>query len=397
MVRRPASVVAATLLVFLWAACGGPLPPRGSSTTSQPLSSTVPPSTSTSVGPRGFEPGAVSFINVEQGWVLGVMGCPTCGELRSTADGGRSWSVLPVPSVPDRSQASNAVANIYFADGVNGFLFGPGLEITHDGGHTWTSGSIPSVAEVTGAAGYIYLLSQDADLMAPPSLWRAPLGSSIWTRLSLPASAVTGLSQDQTTSYELVSQEHTLLLLQSGLKGPERTATQVGGLWSSTDAGADWSRDAVPCRPADGGAAVTSIALGHSDAWLLDCFDNEQSQQEQSTQHHLYGTADGGRNWVRLVDPTHMGSPDELVDIGSGHAFLTTESGGIDELVGTFDGGIAWSTVLPSTPGFAGWADLQFVDHSTGFIVVAPNQASAILYRTQDGGHTWTPLAFRSS
>jgi len=168
MVRRPASVVAATLLVFLWAACGGPLPPRGSSTTSQPLSSTVPPSTSTSVGPRGFEPGAVSFINVEQGWVLGVMGCPTCGELLSTADGGRSWSVLPVPSVPDRSQASNAVANIYFADGVNGFLFGPGLEITHDGGHTWTSGSIPSVAEVTGAAGYIYLLSQDADLMAPP-------------------------------------------------------------------------------------------------------------------------------------------------------------------------------------------------------------------------------------
>ena len=140
-----------------------------------------------------------------------------------------------------------------------------------------------------------------------------------------------------------------------------------------------------------------SVALNHPDAWLVDCFNNEQSSQEQSTQHHLYGTADAGRHWVRLADPTSTGAPVLLADNGSEHAFLATQSGGADELVGTFDGGSTWSDVLSSTPGFSGWADLQFVDASTGFVIAQPGLAAANLFRTKDGGQTWTPLRFLST
>jgi hypothetical protein len=165
--------------------------------------------------------------------------------------------------------------------------------------------------------------------------------------------------------FELAAQGSTLLLLQGGFSGPhpQSAAIEVGALWISTDGGTEWVSRKVPCTSADGGAALVSIALGHPDAWLVDCYDNEQSSQEQQTQHHLYGTGNAGGDWVRLADPTQTGAPALLADNGSGHF----TSGG----------------------SFYGWADLQFVDASTGFIVGPTHYAPEHLYRTEDGGHTW--------
>jgi photosystem II stability/assembly factor-like uncharacterized protein len=161
----------------------------------------------------------------------------------------------------------------------------------------------------------------------------------------------------------------------------------------STDGGSRWVKRPVPCAPADGGAALVSIALDHPKAWLLDCYDNEQSSQAQETQHHLYGSANAGASWVRLGDPSHNGVPALLADNGSGHAFLTTESGAGDRLVGTFDGARNWSTLFASGGAFFGWADLQFVSASTGFVVGPTHYAPEHLYRTDDGGRTWHVLS----
>jgi hypothetical protein len=169
---------------------------------------------------------------------------------------------------------------------------------------------------------------------------------------------------------------------------PQPTAGEVGALWISSDAGTEWISRKVPCTPADGGAALVSIALDHPDAWLVDCCDNEQSSQEQHTQHHLYGTGNAGGDWVRLADPTQSGAPTLLADNGSGHAFLTTESG-------ADDCGLSWSGLFPSGGSFYGWADLQFVDASTGFVVGPTHYAPEHLYRTEEG-RTWTILQITS-
>jgi photosystem II stability/assembly factor-like uncharacterized protein len=145
----------------------------------------------------------------------------------------------------------------------------------------------------------------------------------------------------------------------------------------------------VPCTAADGGASVVGIALAHPTTWLLDCFDNMQSSQAQQTQHHLYASTDAGVSWVRLADPSHTGGPDLLVDNGAGHAFLTTESGAGDRLAASFDGGHHWSALLTSGGFFEGWADLEFVSPSTGFVVGPTHGAGEHLYRTEDGGRTW--------
>jgi photosystem II stability/assembly factor-like uncharacterized protein len=75
----------------------------------------------------------------------------------------------------------------------------------------------------------------------------------------------------------------------------------------------------------------------------VDCFDNVQSSQEQNTQHHLYGTVNAGRTWVRLPNPARRNEPVLLADNSAGHAFLPAEGGSGDTLVGTTDGGLSWA------------------------------------------------------
>ncbi|HEY2214482.1 MAG TPA: hypothetical protein VGH31_05450 [Acidimicrobiales bacterium] len=329
----------------------------------------------------GFEPMGSSFIDAENGWVLGATGCQSCAGLEESTNGGTSWNALSAPPFPlgSYSTASDAVSDVYFANQEDGFLYGPSLEVTLDGGHTWSHADVPSASQVIGEDGYAFDLSQSEEA----TLWRTSIGSNTWSPVALPAS---------TGAFQIAAQGGTIVLLRSGTQsGP----TGPGALWKSTDAGLEWVSRTVPCLTTDGGAALMSIALGHPDAWLLDCFNNEQSSQAQNTQHHLYGTSDAGQHWVRLGDPPQTGDPELLADNGSGHAFLATQGG--DQLDGTFDGGLQWSRLFASGGVFFGWADLQFVDASTGFVVGPTHYAPEHLYRTEDGGRTWTILEIPSS
>jgi hypothetical protein len=233
----------------------------------------------------------------------------------------------------------NAVTDIYVADRLNGFLFGPGLEITHDGGETWTAAALPPVMEVTGGDGYAFALAEDSS-GGVASLWRTTDGSNTWSPLPVPPSSA------MPQGSQLIIEGSTLLLLYEGFHGQDETPAQVGALWDSTDGGSQWVPRTVPCMPGDGGAAVVSIAHGHPDAWLVDCFDNEQSSQAQETQHHLYGSANAGRNWVRLADPSTTRDPALLADNGFGHAFLRTDAGGQDWLMATFDDARSWTRLF---------------------------------------------------
>ena len=339
--------------------------------------------------PSGFQPAAASFVSPSHGWVLGSGGgCDSCAQLRVTSDGGDRWAMLPAPPAPlgYYTQQPAAVTDMVFANSSDGFLFGPGLLATHDGGRSWVRQLLPPVLTMQTGGGYVYALTQQGQT-GPVALWRSAVGGSHWQRLPLPAGAA-----GQPGAYQgmrMSAEGGTLVLLQVGFTGPEVSPGQVGRLWVSEDAGTQWQARPVPCNPGDGGAAVVSIALGHSDAWLVDCFDNMQSSQEQDTQHHLYGTVNTGRTWVRLPNPTRHNAPVLLADNGTGHAFLATQGGSGDTLDGTTDGGRSWGLMLQSGGSFYGWADLGFVSASVGFVVGPTHYAAGHLYRTQDGGRTW--------
>jgi hypothetical protein len=283
------------------------------------------------------------------------------------------------------------VSGIYFADPENGYLFGPGLTLTHDGGHSWSRADLPAVIQVTGGDGFVFALSESS-VGGPAGLWRNAAGSTNWVGLSLPTTG-SGVGSPQSAALQLEVHGAEVLLLKPGFFGPLGTSNDSvpGALWVSDNDGSTWRNVPVPCVSSDGGAATLSIALGHPKAWLLDCFSNLQSSQEQHTQNHLYGTATAGDAWVRLDDPAHTGVPGMLADNGSGHAILTTV-GISDRLYGTFDGALHWSVLLDSGGSFNGWTGLQFVSSSVGFVVAPTRFIQAHLYRTSDGGQSWHAL-----
>jgi hypothetical protein len=362
--------------------------PPGASAPSGSRSATPSGSQPTATA-RGFQPAAASFVSPGHGWVLGSGGgCDSCAELRVTTDGGEHWAMLPAPPAPlgYYTEQPAAVTDMVFANSSDGFLFGPGLLATYDGGRSWARQVLPPALTIQTGGGYVYALTQRGQ-SGPVELWRSAVGGSRWQRLPLPAGAagLPGVYQGMRMSAE----GDTLVLLQVGITNALVNPGPTGRLWVSEDAGTQWVARSVPCIPGAGGAAVVSIALGHSDAWLVDCYDNMQSSQEQDTLHHLYGTANAGRSWVRLPDPTKHNAPALLADNGSGHAFLATEGGLGDTLVGTTDGGLIWGLMLQSGGSFSGWADLGFVTALVGFVVGPTHYAPGHLYRTQDGGRSW--------
>jgi len=334
----------------------------------------------------------VSFISATRGWVLGAGRCADCAALRETRDGGATWTALPRPPAPLGYYTSNAatgVTQVAFANAASGFLYGPMLLATSDGGRTWKRESLPPVQDLAISDGYAYALTAAA-AGTPERIWRTVIGSGNWTMLPVPR----GPEPDNPSL--IYASGGTLVLLRQGFTGPAATSTAAtaGGLWLSTDHGMTWRARAVPCTGRDGGgASVLSIALGHPDAWLLDCFDDEQSSQEQNTQHHLFGTVNAGLSWVRLPDPSRHNEPDALADNGSGHAFLATE-GTSDTLLGTFDGGLRWSVLISSGGSFSGWSGPIFLTPSTGFVVGPTHYLPEHLYRTKDGGRSWQVVRF---
>lgn len=339
--------------------------------------------------PPGFGVAAASFISANQGWALGSTGCLGCAGIAATHDGGHTWTPLPAPpaSLYWYYPRSSAVSNIDFANTSDGYLFTPGLYATHDGGRTWSNQRLSDVKSLTVAGDYAYALTGYHGA-GPEALYRSQLGTSSWLKVALPAPP----RQGQT--FTTAAAGSAVVLMRNGLSSVGITAKQVGSLWVSTDAGGSWQARTMPCTVADGGATVLSVARGHPQAWLVICFNNRQSSQEQDTEQHLYGTATGGSTWVRLANPPQHNAPVELADNGSGHAFLATE-GARDTLNGTLDGGTSWTTAIRDGGSFSGWSDLQFASTTTGYVVGPSRDSSSAgtrLYQTTDGGQSWHVL-----
>lgn len=353
-----------------------------SPTSRQPTTSGAP------IEARGFRLDAASFVSDQVGWVLGQDGCLDCATVLSTTNGGRSWSRLP--QLPDQPWFGNELgygtADIVFADARSGFVFttttGPnGVLATHDAGRTWQPQRLPALQQLVAGNGYVFALTAGDQ----PTLWRARLGTATWTQLRQPHAS--GLS--------LAAQGATVLLLRSGHPQIASPGGDPGTLWLSTNAGTTWSPRTLPCRiAADGPAAVMSIADRHPSAWLIDCYNNEQSSQQQDTRHHLYGTADSGHTWVRLTDPAHHGAPALLADNGAGHALLATDLGFANTLYASLDGATSWHAAITSAVGDqATYRDLAFTSPATGYIAAPdPNGTTYTLYRTTDGGLHWNRL-----
>jgi photosystem II stability/assembly factor-like uncharacterized protein len=249
---------------------------------------------------------------------------------------------------------------------------------TVDAGRTWRPAALPALTSMSNGAGVVYALTAATEHRRQ-HVFRSRAGSAHWTRLGVKAGTV-DRSADVATSSDAVA------LLRTGDDGPH--PVRLGRLLVSEDRGHRFVRRANPCTAADGGAALISITRNDPQRLMLDCYNGEQSSQETSTQHHLYGSSDGGRTWRRLADPTDTGRPADLVDNGRS-AFLSTYGGAGYQLRATTDAAERWHGALTGSAGEFDLGDLRFVSSRIGFALAPTHYAPEKLFETVDRGRTW--------
>jgi photosystem II stability/assembly factor-like uncharacterized protein len=351
------------------------------SATSTPAGSTPPAPSATAGAPTpflGLSPASVTFASADDGWVLGTGTCPSgpCAAIARTVDGGRTWAAGTAPDAPifpSPSDVSPGISGLRFADGRNGWAFGPDLWATHDGGTTWARLSIPGLA-----AGTMVEALETADGMAHAVVLdggdfrvaSSPVGADDF-RLSAVRVPV---GAGPVPSVQVVLSGAAGWLL-------ENDRTVVGGARLVNGAWAAWQ---PPCADVVGPAYVA--ASGPSEL-AAAC---DVGLWGTPTGDHLFLSHDGGSTFVesgtavplQMAAQAAAASPSVIVVAGSDSTGAT--------LVATFDGGRTWTVV--ARLGAVTIRDLGFTTADQGVVFATPAGGPASLLVTRDGGRTWSAV-----
>ncbi|MEP6604193.1 MAG: glycosyl hydrolase [Spartobacteria bacterium] len=180
----------------------------------------------------------------------------------------------------------------------------------------------------------------------------------------------------------------------------------AGGVWKTTDGGANWT----PLFDKEAISSIGAIAVAPSDHNIIYVGTGEAAMRGNVTYGNgMYKSADGGKTWKSIglkdsrqiariaVDPKN---PDIALVAAFGHAFGPNQERGIFR---TTDGGKTWTKVLFKDEN-TGAIDVVVDPHNPNLVFAALWQArrqpwnfssggpGSGLYRSEDGGVTWKQL-----
>jgi photosystem II stability/assembly factor-like uncharacterized protein len=260
-----------------------------------------------------------------------------------TDDGGATWSVAGIGHWLGSMFATSGGLTLWAGaqPEAGGITAHPILDVSRDGGQTWQDARLPGLVGQTGGS-----------VAAPPTFLDANIG----------AVAVVGQ-----------------------------------GIFRTSDGGGSWTLASDPSVEASAGPALldaTHWLLPTVNPFgLLSTADGGASWQQMATS----GLANGGWIvWIGAVDATHAAA---LVPIGSSYP-------GPASLFLSADGGHTWQpadlTVAasatasqppangPTPPPIATVSSVAFFDAGHGLDVGATPAGLGAVWRTADGGHTWS-------
>jgi photosystem II stability/assembly factor-like uncharacterized protein len=361
-----------------------------------PSSGTSTTTTSLPAGPvpAGMRVADLTFVSPNQGFALGTGQCldgsgKRCAALLRTDNGGQSWVGVPTPvgaNVPDTDPTScqaPCIEQVRFADAEIGYAYGPSaFFMTTNGGATWTAepGGADALETLNGTV--IRIIDSGTGCPGPCNIGIqvASNGSTSWQSLGLPG------GQRNAASVVLTRAGHGAYLL-LGQHTSGGAPNQISTLYVSANDGATWAFRGEPCPQPAAGVEVDSVdaAAAPDGSLTIAC----QPRQAGLAGGFTMTSTDGVHSFDTGAGRITRG-PVSLVGAASSRVLFLVA----DTLYRSTDGGASWTPVR-SGPGAAIF--IGFETATTGRVIAQPapgHSGSATVWTTTDAGQTWTPYTF---
>jgi photosystem II stability/assembly factor-like uncharacterized protein len=341
----------------------------------------------------------------------------------------------PTPSVTLSTVASPVLTSISMKDSTHGWgLTEQKVLRTADGGATWEDATPTGGAAVNPGARGFFLDAQTAWVLVPAedfmsgTLYRTADAGATWQPSNTPFGGAQLFFLDAQNGW-------ALFVPSAGAGSAEADVFQTadgGQTWSEVykmDTSQPEAAGGLPLAGSKNGLSfrdpqhgwVTGSEPMDGYAWLFATQDGGRTWQHQdlalpkgyesamlsidppvfftaqdgllpvdlyadSTSKVFYTTHDGGRSWSATTIINHGGlydfpNPQDGFVWNGGSAFSMTH-----------DGGQSYQTITPNVNLNDVLGQIDFVDASTGWARTMDANGVVRLYRTSDGGATWTPL-----
>jgi len=331
---------------------------------------------------------STSWVSAQSGIVLAYPSRSPGAKptLYRTSNAGQSWTKLPAP--PVTFPKDNDVPDATWSGSIIAISTGTSAVISHDNGNDWhpvtlagkPTGGMTNVGHITIADGHLYTMVSNITGTASKATVFSGAASGK-TMKAVPGLTISGsVASDQFPATGDISSA-----------GPLEVSLNYNyaqsSYWVSTD-GTKFTKDPAPCAAGD-----EPLLGGVRGGKPVALCSTEPSSVGAGSDAHTVRTAPKVGGMFSSAGPQTTG-PNEL-----GYDAATPQDGALASSPGLYEttnAGKTW-TVKIKEPNGSSWADLAFLNSSTGTVdaMTVNNSLKLVgaVYRTTDGGQTWKPLS----